>query len=34
MASNDEISEDEGEPRLDEEGNEIRKPKAKKEKKR
>ena len=34
MASNDEVSEDEGEPGLDEEGNEIKKPKAKKEKKR
>ena len=34
MASNDEESEDEGEAGVDDEGNEIKKPKAKKEKKR
>lgn len=34
VASNDEESEDEGEVGVDEEGNEIKKPKVKKEKKR
>ena len=34
IASNDEDSDDEGEGAVDEEGNEVKKPKVKKEKKR